>query len=58
MVCVCCQSQCDGTFRVLGYVVCFDCSMHESYESIMSIIREKLHLNVNTWSVPDPAPHG
>lgn len=32
--------------------------MHESYESIMSIIREKLHLNVNTWSVPDPAPHG
>lgn len=53
MVCVSCQSVCDGTFRVLGYAVCFDCSMHESYENIMSVIREKLNVNINSWSVAE-----
>lgn len=51
MVCTCCQGACDGTFRVLGHPVCFDCSVHESYESIMAIIREKLNVNVDTWTV-------
>jgi hypothetical protein len=51
VVCTCCQGACDGTFRVLGHPVCFDCSVHESYESIMAIIREKLNVNVDTWAV-------
>lgn len=27
--------------------------MHESYENIMNIIREKLNVNVNSWSVAE-----
>ena len=51
MVCVCCQERCDGTFQVLGHPVCFNCAMNESYENVMTLIRQKLHVNVNTWTV-------
>lgn len=51
MQCYCCQNSCDDTFNLHGYVVCFDCTMRKSHEEIMNAIRERLHVNVNSWGV-------
>jgi len=52
MMCVCCQFSCDGTFRVHGYAVCFDCTMNKSHADIMAVVQERLRINVKTWEVP------
>ncbi len=55
MVCVCCERACDTTFSMYGHHVCFECTMNRSHAAIMTVIQEKLNLNVKTWGSPTPA---
>ena len=52
MICVCCQSACDGTFKVHGHPVCFVCTINKSHGDIMAVVQERLRINVKTWAVP------